>query len=82
MYLESFIDVSVVENPKDVLAGPVDGAAQQKVGKAEAEVVASQLVVATLEHGTSVYFCQRLGDNNDKYMCGGGDKDFWQPEHH
>ena len=43
-----FLHLAVVEDAEDVLAGAVDGAAQQEVGEAEVVVLTSQHVVAVL----------------------------------
>ena len=47
--LELLLHLPVVEHAEDVLAGAVDGAAEQEVGKAEVVVLASQKVVTILK---------------------------------
>ncbi len=56
MYVQSFVNVPVVKNSKDVLASPIDGVAQQEVAKAAATVFAGLLLVATLEHEASMLY--------------------------
>ncbi len=46
---ELFLHLAVVEDAEDVLAGAVDGAAQQEVGEAEVVVLASQDVITILK---------------------------------
>ena len=47
--LVGLLHVRVVEDPEDVLAGPVDAPTEEKVGEAEAKVLSVQLVISALE---------------------------------
>lgn len=46
---ELFLHLTVVEDAEDVLAGAVDGAAEEEVGEAKVVVFSSQLIVTILK---------------------------------
>lgn len=68
---ELFLHLTVVEDAEDVLAGAVDGAAQQEVGEAEVVVLTGQDVVTIGSHRAISLSCnlvQLVDGNSDETL--------------